>query len=440
MLTIAWLTWLLLAVVTASAISVWMRRAGELIAPLPICLVTIAFYVLPRAGYLLWFGRASLTSAGLSLEAQTSLVAKTIGLTVIGVAAFLVGHRSVSAVFAGANLRFSLPEPARVRALCIGSLFWLTGFGAVAYLVYSLGGIASTLANQYRIAVLLPGREPIFELTRLMIVPTALLLVDSRRHRTRWWVWLMAGVTTVALFLLGRRAYIVPAVCYPIALYHLTLRRISARSWLVMSVAGALTLFSLSYVRFLGSRTLNSAIQVFANDPSLAVHFTFAANGELMIFDAATIVVRDVPSEMPYNYGSTIARVPVWAIPRAIWLEKPVTLGETIVSRYIPSLHTGYPPMALGDLYAGAGIFGVILGFACLGWIARCGWEWHRRRRGSGNASVYLAFCFFIFDYTRVGDPSRTIWFLALSLISMTLAFSLSASTDDHARRLTSAV
>ena len=435
MLAIAWLTWFLLAIGITTAIVVWVRQTGELIAPLPICLATIAFYVLPRAGYLLWFQRAPLTSAGLPAEDQAMLVTKTIGVVIAGVAAFLLGHRSSSAVFAGTHLRFSLPEPTDARAIWIGGLLWLTGLGAVAYLVYSVGGIASTLANQYRISTLLPGREPIFELTRLMIVPTALLLIDPRHSRSRWWVWSMAIVATLVLLVLGRRAYVAPAAFYPIALYHLRVRRISTRSWLLMAMVGAVTLFSLSYVRLLGSRTLSQAMQVFANDPSLAVHFAFAANGELMIFDAATIIVRDVPSEMPYNYGSTLARVPVWAIPRAIWTEKPVTLGETIVNRYLPNVHAGYPPMAVGDLYAAAGVFGVILGFSCLGWIARGGWEWYRRRGGSGNASVYLAFCFLIFDYTRVGDPSRTIWFFLLSLASLTMAFSLSARPTDHARR-----
>jgi len=432
MFVIAWLTLLLLAALVIIAVGAWLRRTGELVAPLPICLGTIAFYVVIRAAYLLWFERAPLTSAGLPLEEQVFLITKTIGITIVGVLAFLIGHHSSSAAFAGTNLRFSLPRPDRSRAMVLGTVLWVTGFAAAAYLVVELGGVTSAFAHQHEIGVVLANRELFFELTRLLIVPTALLLTDPRGHGSRWWVWLLAAVTTVVVLPLGRRAIIALAACYPLALYHLTVRRISARASITMLTVGAVALFSFSYIRLLGPRTLGKAVRVFASDPSLAVHFGFASNGELMIFDATTIVVRDVPSEMPFNYGSTIARVPVWAIPRAIWSDKPVTLGREIVTRYLPSSGAAYPPMAIGDLYAAAGVFAVILGFACFGWVSRAAWEWHLRHTGPGNASVYLAFCFFVFDYSRVGDPSRTVWFFVVALASMTMAFTLAAQPRDR--------
>lgn len=424
---LAWFTWALLAALILTAIVVWVWRTRQLIAPFTICLATLGFYVLPRAAYLLGFGRPPLTSAGLAPAAQAELIAQTVGLAVVAVLAFLAGHRAPSAAHAGTHVRFQLPAPDPRRAGWIAAALWIVGGGATLLLLAKLGGLESAFAQQHRIGRLLQGYEPVFELTRLMVIPTALLLVDDRAGRSRGWVWLIAIATTLALFPLGRRSLIVLAAGLPIALYHLTVKRIPTRRFLLLAVAGAVTLFALSYVRLLGLRRLGQAADVFATNPALGIHFAFAANAELQVFDATTIVVRDVPTQVPYNLGSTIARVPVMLIPRAIWPAKPVTLGETIVSRYLPHVRTGYPPMATGDLYAAGGVFAVILGFACLGWLCRAAWEWYRRAPGSANAAAYLTFCFFVFDYTRVGDPSRTLWFFLLGFGAIVAAFALAA-------------
>jgi hypothetical protein len=119
-------------------------------------------------------------------------------------------------------------------------------------------------------------------------------------------------------------------------------------------------------------------------------------------------------------------------------LDKPVTLGEAIVGRYLPKLRTGYPPSAIGEFYSAGGQFAVILGFFGLGWLGRAGWEWRKRNPGTGNASIYLAFCFFVFDFTRFGDPSRTLWFFLIGGTFLTLAFCAAARPPlfNAARRL----
>jgi len=217
------------------------------------------------------------------------------------------------------------------------------------------------------------------------------------------------------------------ALSYPIVLYHLTLRRIPLRWMLPGGVIIGGLLFSFSFLRLIGIERLGKAAQVFMRQPESAVHFALGTTGELKIFDAATIVVRDVPEELPLNYGVTFLRIPWMVIPRRIWTDKPVTLGEVIVSRYLPQLNTGYPPTAIGEFYAAGGAFAVVLGFFGLGWLGRAGWEWRTRRPGVGNASIYLAFCFFVFDFTRVGDPSRTVWFFLIGAAFFTLAFSMAA-------------
>jgi len=173
----------------------------------------------------------------------------------------------------------------------------------------------------------------------------------------------------------------------------------------------------------LGGERIEQAVSVFIRNPAAAAHFAFNASGELKVFDAASIVVRDTPSEITPNYGASFARVPWMIVPRRIWPEKPVTSGHFIIQRYLPHLRTAYPPTAVGEFYLAGGAFAVVLGFFGLGWVSRVGWEWHLHHHGVGNASIYLGFCAFGFDFTRVGDPSRTIWFFLIGASFLTVAF-----------------
>lgn len=426
---VAWTAWGLLGVVCVLALWRWLRRTGEIVAPLPICIGIISLYVLPRAAYLLWFGRAPITSGGLLPAEQTALIGETLALAVLAMLAFLVGHRAPSAETVARRLPFALPDPDPARAVWIAAALGAVGFLALVSLLRDVGGLAYALRHQFELGVLLQGKQAVFQLTRLLIVPTALLLVDPARGRTRWWVWAIALGSAFALFPLGRRAFILLALGFPIVLYHLTVRRIPLRWMLPGSLVLGCLLFSLSFLRLIGTERLGKALQVFVRQPETAVHFAFTATGELKIFDAATIVVRDVPEELPFNYGATFARIPWMLIPRQIWPDKPVTLGEEIVTRYLPRLKTGYPPTAIGEFYTAAGAFAVVLGFFGLGWLGRVGWEWRKRHPGVGNASVYLTFCFFMFDFTRVGDPSRTVWFLLIGAGFFTVAHCVAART-----------
>ena len=428
MYLIAWITWVSLASVATVSTVVWLRKTHEAVAPLPICVATMAFYVLPRAGYLLWFRLPPLTSAGLASDQAVLLVTETTALALVALVAFLLGHQARSAGRSGATVSFQLPDPDLGRALAISAAFTVAGLAALALLLRAVGGVSYAIRHQYEVGALLEGKNILFQLTRLTIVPSALLLVDPVRKRVRWWVLLLGLASAVVLFPLGRRSFILLAVGYPVALYHLVVHRIAARFMLTGAFVMGICLFALSYVRLLSGRDLGTAVTVFRRDPSMAVHFAFNAAGELKIFDATSIIVRDVPNQIPFSYGETFVRVPWMMIPRNIWPAKPTTLGEVIVSNYLPQLKTGYPPMAIGELYAAGGTFAVILGFLGLGWISRAGWEWYRRRPRVGNASIYLAFCFFIFDFTRVGDPSRTAWFFILGFVFFTVAFSLASA------------
>lgn len=427
MAIVSWTLWVVLLFTVLHCIQRWFSETRELVAPVPICLATIGFYVLSRAAYLMWYGEAPLTSAGLLQAEQLETIAMALAMALVGVLAFTLGSGRRSADRAAARIRFALPDPDPSRAVWIAGGAALLGVAALAHLITSLGSIEYALRHQYELSILLQDKQPVFQLTRLLIVPSALLLVDPARRRSRPLVWTFAVAVAVALFLLGRRGFVVMALGFPLALHHLTVRRIPTPWFLAFALPGMIGLFALGYLRLLGGDRLGQTARIFTKDPATAIHVAFNATGELKIFDALTIVVRDIPSEVDFSYGTSFARVPWMIIPRQLWHEKPVTLGETIVRRYVPGLRTGYPPTAIGEFYAAAGPLGVVLGFFAFGWIARLGWAWYQRRPGVGNATAYLTLCFFAFDFTRVGDPSRTGWFFLLGILFFSFAFSVAS-------------
>jgi len=276
--------------------------------------------------------------------------------------------------------------------------------------------------------VLLEGKQSLFQLSRLLVIAVILLLVDPESGKSRWWVWLLAAGVTLAYLPFGYRVLILLAAASPLALYHLTVRHLRLRLVIPSAVVAGAVLFGLGFARLLSARSVEQAVATFSKHPLAAVHFVFNAAGELKIFDATSIVVRDVPRVIPYNYGETFVRVPWMIVPRRLWREKPMTSGHLIVQHYLPNLRTAYPPMAIGEFFAGGGWLGVLVGFFCIGWVSRAVWEWRRRHAGVGNASVYLLYCFFVFDFTRVGDPARTIWFLLIGASMTAFFFTVSAS------------
>ena len=440
MIAVAWGAVIALTCVVGGGLWWWLSREREIIAPLPIGLGTIALYVVPRAVYLLVFGRAPLTSAGLTQAQQVALISSTTLAALVAALGMLLGHRARWAIRSGTRLRLEVPAPDRNRGLWVGGVAALVGLLVLGYLFTIVGNLAYALGHQDEVTVLLERQQSLFQVARLVVVAVLVLLVDPVSRKSRWWVWLMALVSTLAFLPFGSRALVLLAAASPIALYHLTVRQVQLRWMLLGTAVAAAGLFGLGFARLLTSQRIEQTAAAFSKHPLTAVHFAFNAVGELKIFDATSIVIRDVPEFTPYNYGETFARVPWMIIPRRLWHEKPVTSGHLIVRRYLPNLRTAYPPMAIGELFAAAGWFGVLIGFFLLGWVSRVVWEWHQRHAGSGNASVYLLYCFFVFDFIRVGDPSRTTWFLLIgaSLTALVFAVSASYSVPPDADRLAS--
>jgi hypothetical protein len=98
-----------------------------------------------------------------------------------------------------------------------------------------------------------------------------------------------------------------------------------------------------------------------ANPPDSAASEFVIRHGMSRFYgiDSLTLIVRDTPATMDYQYGQTIYPLFVAWIPRQIWEDKPiVSFGKVFAEEY------------LGDFFAGTGVSGspTLLGEAYLNW------------------------------------------------------------------------
>jgi hypothetical protein len=387
----------------------------------------LGLYGVPRAWHLLFFDASPVTSAGLLRGDQERLIALTLCLIALAVICFALGHRSHRAATFGRNLRFSLPDPDRVRVWPVALAIGTVGFAALGLLLYEIGGISYALNHQAEMPTLFKGKGLLVQLIRLTIVPVGLLFRKPGTSRIRIIAWVIMVLAVSGLAVLGRRSFILEAFAYPILLYHLCVRPLPVRWILSLGPPLAIAVVGISYVRSIGLANLASAFRLLRDYPKLLSHFVFGSSGEFSIFDSLAILVRDVPHSFPYSYGLSYLRIPFMLIPRSLWYDKPVTLPVEITEHYLPFIKAGWPPTIIGELYVAGGCFAVAIGMFLWGSFCRAGWEWHKRHPGVGNATFYIMFCELVFDATRVGDASRSVLSFAIVTGFFILAFSLAA-------------
>jgi len=93
-------------------------------------------------------------------------------------------------------------------------------------------------------------------------------------------------------------------------------------------------------------------------------------------FAVACMVVELFPDTEPYRYGGTLVVTLLGFIPRAVWPDKPVSIGKELTRYtdgvyYDPVYGHGLAPTLVGDYYANLGLLGVLLGGLGFGILCR---------------------------------------------------------------------
>ena len=95
------------------------------------------------------------------------------------------------------------------------------------------------------------------------------------------------------------------------------------------------------------------------------------------LFDITTFarLVQDVPEQLSFQWGSTLINWVFWPIPRNLWAEKPINLGQRIGAQIynqgVGVVGGGVPPPFIAELYLNFHLAGIIVGMFFFGLFSR---------------------------------------------------------------------
>ena len=161
---------------------------------------------------------------------------------------------------------------------------------------------------------------------------------------------------------------------YPIVLgtlaWHLLRRRIPLRSAVVLLLTGVVLWAGLGVWR---AASQGKSIQWdFTGRHSLGGALSW--NRNWMGVAKTAHIVKQIPDNIPYEFGRTFALPVVAPIPRNLWRGKPIVRVGKIIGPLIYGFQgrrTGVPPGMLGEYYWNFGLPGVITGMFLMGVVLR---------------------------------------------------------------------
>jgi hypothetical protein len=263
----------------------------------------------------------------------------------------------------------------------------------VAFSMLPLGWTIQALGSVVALSTIV-GSGIISTLSSSVIYGNVLLTHAVLRDRSR--IAFLTLCVTVPLtsalgFFTGSKTAVLVAPLIVVLTVILYRRRIRTR-WIVLGVLGISLLYPTSVffrevilvgnTRSAGSALRNptetlSRVSGFLSTSQPAEYFMQgleSTGARLDGLGVTSVIVRDTPSRVPFQYGSTLGLFFVAFIPRALWAEKPdITIGMWITEVYGsgPGIASHTAPTTIGDFYLNFGTAGVIGGMLLLGILLR---------------------------------------------------------------------
>jgi oligosaccharide repeat unit polymerase len=95
--------------------------------------------------------------------------------------------------------------------------------------------------------------------------------------------------------------------------------------------------------------------------------------------EGLTVIVRDTPASMDYQYGKTLAYILVAWVPRYLWEDKPPSFTQLFPALYLRDFFdpgtVGYAPTIFGEAYVNFHFPGILLFAMVGGWLLRVLYE-----------------------------------------------------------------
>jgi len=203
-----------------------------------------------------------------------------------------------------------------------------------------------------------------------------LLLVAARifRRQKYWFLFFLFTIPELLLWSLisGSRAMLPFIFLKILVVYYMTSERghaISVKLLKWVAITAIILLISFPIItefRFKGTSVIKEGISSSFAPIALLKNVGLRFVG----LDALSIIVKKVPDEIPYTFGTDILYIPVKWIPRSFWPEKPVSLSFVFGKKFVPQYYEKgiiTTVSLIGEFYWAFGVIGVILGMMFFG-------------------------------------------------------------------------
>ena len=294
-----------------------------------------------------------------------NLVAYELLLSALALAAYYLGF------FSGLRppplrLYFRAPEAVMAKALIT------IGLAALVFVLYmrSQGGVSTHLLSWAEIGRVdaIKGEGHWLKISRLGGLTALLWFAYDRRALRRPLFWI-AGIACAMINFLGSgsRSSVVFLLVVGTLIWLIGKRRFSPLRTLTVVLLCLLIIASLGRLR---RGLFRGEVDWSALYSTGAVSSFVESLDELRYrygsLDSAYPVLARVPHEVDFLYGSSYLTLIALPVPRALWPDKPGTVGK-LAGEVFYGVKAGIPPGAVGEAYWNLHIPGVLLLFALFG-------------------------------------------------------------------------
>lgn len=386
-------------------VDAFARRRATFFDPLVQCVVFISLFTLPlplRALY------SDVVEGDVTehLPQLKPFLPAAVFYTAVALVVFAIAYYSAAARAFGR----ALPRPPRpkslggayVAAAAVGCIAFAlvvmlarsTG-GLLGFILLGYGSSAETFGRGY-LAVGFPWLfvASLMPLYRFAYQPRAIDRIVAI-------VWI--GVLVAVQLILGNRSAVMYMAIVIVVFWHFAIRRFSGMllatlgfvGFVALNIAGSLRGSDYSSLKEFVDRTTSAATHTVTGGTLHEGMFYTLTTGEFVVpFETFPEMIRSVGTRVEARFGATMVRAPVFAIPSAIYSERPLPLTSWYVRSFYGSgfgLNEGRSFFFLAEGYLNFGLAGVLMVGLLWGWFWGGVREYLRLSRGEPGAVLLVA-------------------------------------------------
>lgn len=268
-------------------------------------------------------------------------------------------------------------------AICFG----IVGFISFVYYASFYGGIQSLL-NEMNYAVTdTRGFGPLLMVVRMFPILASILFYTANINKMNWWKYLVLFMLVFIVFLVSwQRMKIIAMVVGLIFVRHAIKKKIKFN--FLKFVVGSVFLvifFILLSEAFVVYRSVGLADFSIDKLPPTHEIYIHEAMRTFNPTESFTIIARDVPTVLSFQYGKTYSDIFILFIPRFFWPGKPLNIGangifseEFFYEQYVVK-DTVFTTTILGEGFINFGLVGIIISMVACGVFLRGVWIYYQK-------------------------------------------------------------